>query len=379
MLIYKAKYNVAKVFIDTIDETTVAQIYSFLNHPAFQGGKIRIMPDTHAGKGSVIGFTMEMNDYIIPNIVGVDIGCGMLICKINQKEIDFNALDSFIKENIPSGFSIQDSRGKKRNECDLNSGFIEIVEEVSKKVGQKVDPIASLGTLGGGNHFIEIDKHEDDYYLVVHTGSRNFGLSVCGYHQKKAKELMKKMFVGDAYKDLEFLPMDQGGSEYIEDMKIAQEYAALNRYLIVSRIMKYFFKEEKFHYAISECVHNYIGNDNIIRKGAISALNGETVIIPLNMRDGVIVGTGKGNADWNFSAPHGAGRILSRKKAKEEIQLEDFENVMEGIFTSCISKDTIDESPMAYKDKDLIIEAIKDTVDIDFIMKPVYNFKAGGE
>jgi RNA-splicing ligase RtcB len=377
MLVYKAKHNVAKVFIDIIDEETVKQIYNFLNHPAFADSKIRIMPDTHAGKGSVIGFTMTMNNYIIPNVVGVDIGCGMLMHKLDAKEIDFIKLDEFIKNEIPSGFSVQNQKGKDRVKKELYEVLLDIFEVTSIKVEQTVDAIASLGTLGGGNHFIEIDKHGDDYYLVVHTGSRNFGLSICNYHQKKAKALMNEMFIGDAYKNLEFLPMDKGGNDYLKDMYTAQDYAIINRKLIVKRILKDFFKQEPDNSI--ECVHNYIGKDNIIRKGAISAQAGEKVIIPLNMRDGVIVGTGKGNADWNFSAPHGAGRILSRKKAKEELTIEEFKTSMEGIYTSCVNGDTLDESPMAYKDSQLIIDAIGETVDIDFIMKPVYNFKAGGE
>jgi tRNA-splicing ligase RtcB (3'-phosphate/5'-hydroxy nucleic acid ligase) len=376
MLFYKAAFNHAKVFIDTIDEETVKQIYNFLNHPAFKNTQIRIMPDTHAGMGSVIGFTMTMNNYVIPNVVGVDIGCGMLLHKLKETEIDFARLDAFIKANIPAGFSTQNQKGKDwvKHEVLLD---LEAIEILSVKVGQTVDPVASLGTLGGGNHFIEIDKHGEDYYLIVHTGSRNFGLSICNYHQKKAKTLMNEMFIGDAYKNLEFLPMDKGGDAYLKDMAVAQEYASENRRLIVKKIMEEFFLEKVS--TPVECVHNYIGKDRIIRKGAISAQAGEKVIIPLNMRDGVIVGTGKGNEDWNYSAPHGAGRILSRKRAKAELTVEDFTTSMEGIWTSCINADTLDESPMAYKNSKLILDTIGDTVDIDFIMKPVYNFKAGGE
>lgn len=377
MLFYKAAFNHAKVFVDVIDEETVKQIYNFLNHPAFKNSKIRIMPDTHAGKGSVIGFTMTMNNYVIPNVVGVDIGCGMLMHKLNAKEIDFAKLDEFIKSSIPAGFSVQNQKGREYVKRYFPPVLKGMFEELSYKVGQTVDVIASLGTLGGGNHFIEVDKYDDDFYLIVHTGSRNFGLSICNYHQKKAKALMNEMFIGDAYKDLEFLPMDKGGREYLEDMKIAQTYANINRVIIVNTILEGFFKQEAFD--LISCVHNYIGDDNIIRKGAISAKAGEKVIIPLNMRDGVIVGTGKGNEDWNYSAPHGAGRILSRKKAKESLTIEEFKSSMEGIYSSCINADTLDESPMVYKNSQLILDTIGDTIDIDFIMKPVYNFKAGGE
>lgn len=229
------------------------------------------------------------------------------------------------------------------------------------------------------NHFIEIDvDDEDNKYIIVHTGSRNFGLKVCEYHQKQAKKLMNEMFIGDAYKNLEFLPLDKGGMNYISDMIVAQEYAEKNREIILSKIMKNYFGKDKFQ--ISHCVHNYINpTDNIIRKGAISAKEGEEVIIPLNMRDGVILGVGKGNVDWNYSAPHGAGRILSRKKAKEIINIEDYKNTMSDVYTSCVNESTIDESPFAYKDKQLIIDSIQDTIEIVKMIKPVYNFKAGGD
>lgn len=376
MLFYKAKYNHAKVFIDVIDEETVRQIYSFLNHPAFANSKIRIMPDCHAGKGAVVGFTMEMNDYVIPNVVGVDIGCGMLMTRIDVDKIDFEKLDDFIHVNIPSGFSYNDV---KRNGLNLDNQVVDDFLRVANKINQDNNTtIASLGTLGGGNHFIEVNASDEGFFVVVHSGSRNFGLKVCQYHQNKAKDLMKKMFIGDAYKDAEFLPMDDGGTEYLNDMQIAQKYASLNRKLMLSKIMKEFFKIND--YREFECIHNYINfDDKIIRKGAISAHAGELVIIPLNMRDGIIVGYGRGNDDWNNSAPHGAGRILSRKQAKAEISLDDFQKSMDGIYTTSVNANTIDESPMAYKDKDLIIDAIKDTVDIEFIMKPVYNFKAGGD
>jgi RNA-splicing ligase RtcB len=379
MLVYKGKYNVAKVYIDVIDPETVSQIYSFLNHPAFANTSIRIMPDTHAGKGSVIGFTMTLNNYVIPNIVGVDIGCGMLMYPIPETNLE--KFDEFIKNNIPAGFATH-ANEKELKEYLKNSGYeygIGKVIQVANRVEQTPGLAErSLGTLGGGNHFIEIDHHEGQNWLVIHTGSRNFGLKVCDYYQKKAKALMNEMFIGDAYKNLEFLPLNNGGTEYLNSMRVAQWYAERNRDMILRTILTKFFNIKSIAPAI-ECVHNYIGKDNIIRKGAISAQEGERVIIPLNMRDGVIIGTGKGNKDWNYSAPHGAGRILSRKKAKEVIVLEDFQKSMDGIYTSCVNQDTLDESPMVYKDKELIISAIQDTVDIEFVMKPIYNFKAGGD
>ena len=377
MLFYKGRYNSAKVFIDTIDEETVGQIYQFLNHPAFAQSKIRIMPDCHAGKGAVVGFTMEPNNYVIPNVVGVDIGCGMAMVRLGRMNVDLHSFDQFIHENIPAGFSINENAHHwKKVPSKLDNPTISWINKLSEKVGQTVDPERSLGTLGGGNHFIEIDEDEEkNRYLIVHTGSRNFGLKVCEYHQKKAKALMNEMFIGDAYKNLEFLPLDRGGSEYIKDMQIAQLYAEINRELILSKIMTEYFHKDGFK--ISHCVHNYIGGKTpMIRKGAISAEAGEPVIIPLNMRDGSILGTGKGNPDWNYSAPHGAGRILSRKQAKAQVSLDDYVETMKGIHTTCVSSKTVDESPFAYKDKRLIIDAISETVEIEKIVRPIYNFKA---
>lgn len=377
MLFYRGKHNSAKVFIDTIDEETVSQIYQFLNHPAFAQSKIRIMPDCHAGKGVVVGFTMELNDYVIPNVVGVDIGCGMAMIRLGQMDIDLYSFDRFIHKNIPAGFSVnEDTEHWKKVPSKLDNPTMSWINKISEKVGQTVNPEKSLGTLGGGNHFIEIDEDEEkNKYLIVHTGSRNFGLKVCEYHQKKAKALMNEMFIGDAYRNLEFLPFNQGGNDYIKDMQAAQFYAEVNRELILSRIMTEYFHADCFE--ISHCVHNYIGGSTpMIRKGAISAEAGEAVIIPLNMRDGTILGTGKGNPDWNYSAPHGAGRILSRKKAKAQVSLDDYIKTMNGIYTTSVSSKTVDESPFVYKDKQLIIDAISETVEIEKIVRPIYNFKA---
>lgn len=377
MLFYKGKYNHAKVFIDTIDEETVKQIYQFLNNPAFQNSQIRIMPDCHSGKGAVVGFTMTLNNYVIPNIVGVDIGCGMGMVPLGDIDIDLKELDKFIHENIPAGFAINgDTKFWKKLSMTFYYPEIDRIKLISEKIEQSVNVEKSLGSLGGGNHFIEVDVDErGNKYLIVHSGSRNFGLKVCEYHQKQAKNLMNEMFIGDAYKNLEFLPMDKGGEDYLKDMRWVQKYAEYNREVILTKIMNFYFK--KIPIQISNCIHNYIDMDQkIIRKGAISAKWGEEVIIPLNMRDGVILGVGKGNPDWNYSAPHGAGRILSRKKAKAEIKLEDYKASMEGIYTTCVSDSTIDESAFAYKDKQLIIDAIQETVEIKRVIKPIYNFKA---
>lgn len=396
MVILQGKYNIAKIMVpdDTyIDIETRKQVYSFLNHPAFTGKPIVIMPDTHAGKGAVIGFTMHLNNYVIPNIVGVDIGCGMLMAQLPVVEIDYAAFDNFVTSSIPAGFSLHSGA---QHLADVTSlaipnvlSFTTQCHHLAEKVGQKDGMwLQSIGTLGGGNHFIEIDRDDKgNLWLVVHSGSRNLGLKTCNYHQHKARDLMRTMFIGDAYKSLEFLPMDNGGEEYLLDMLVCQTYASVNRMVIIDKLLKYVCKtygdidySMSFGDSLIECVHNYISpNDHIIRKGAISARAGERVIIPLNMRDGVIVGTGKGNRSWNQSAPHGAGRCLSRSRAKETIDLEDFQAAMDGIWTSSVNQNTIDEAPQAYKDSQMIIDAITESVDVDFVMKPEYNFKASGK
>jgi tRNA-splicing ligase RtcB len=382
MLEYRGKYNTANVMLDNIEPELVSQIYSFLNHPAFEGGYIAIMPDCHVGNGSCIGFTKQMNNYVIPNIVGVDLGCGIDSYCMGQMTLDdrdLGAFETFIRNEIPSGFSLRNNQIKewwKNGPFSIDPDTLEGITNSLELDYSKV--VRSLGTLGGGNHFIELDKDfQDRIWVTVHTGSRNFGLQVCNHYQRKAKALMNEMFIGDAYKGLEFLPMDKGGLEYISHMQIAQDYAQLNRVHIVNAIITYFCAPI---HDVVYTVHNYISlSDNIIRKGAISAKAGERVLIPLNMRDGVIVGTGKGNNKWNKSAPHGAGRILSRKRAKELITLEKMKEDMKGIYSQSLNTDTRDEAPGAYKDSQLIIDSLQETVDIDFIMKPIYNFKAGGE
>jgi RNA-splicing ligase RtcB len=376
MITYKGKYNFANVMIDEVDEETAKQIMQFLNHPAFAHTYIAIMPDCHKGNGAVIGFTAKLNDYIIVNVVGVDLGCGIVAYKLDKiKEINYKALDEFIREHVPSGFNHH--RDPKLSEYDDN--VIEFMN-ISKNIGLKsLDVLCQLGTLGSGNHFHEIDKDpNNNYWLVIHSGSRNFGLKIAQFYQNKAKELMNKMFIGDAYKTLEFLPREsKDAQDYLHDAKFAQIFAKMNRQMMADVIIRKFFKLDIEKLEKVESIHNYINfEDNRIRKGAISAHAGERVIIPLNMRDGTIIGTGKGSELFNLSAPHGAGRILSRSKAKESLSLEQFQEVMKGIYSTCITKDTLDESPMAYKKAETIVEALKETVDVDFIMKPVYNFKA---
>jgi RNA-splicing ligase RtcB len=364
----KGKYNFANIFIDEVEETAKQQIQTFLNHPAFANTYIAIMPDTHAGMGAVIGFTMKLNDYVIPNVVGVDIGCGIDTYNLGKIDIDYAEFDRFIKANIPCGFNRH-----KHQKIFMSEKETEL-EKIVEKTGQDLNSVSkSLGTLGGGNHFIEIDEDPvGNKWLTIHSGSRNFGHKIASYHQTKAKELLNKMFIEDSYKQLEFLPLEHGGQDYLNDMAIAQLYAETNRWGIAYLILTEYFKiplEEIIKLKTVKSIHNYIDLENkIIRKGAISAQEGERCIIPFNMKDGLVICKGKGNKAYNYSAPHGAGRVMSRTKAKAEIKLEDFQKTMKGVWTSTVNSKTLDEAPMAYKD-------ITDTVDIEFFMKPVYNFK----
>ncbi len=382
MIEITGKYNKAFVMIDEIDEETNKQILLFLECPAFAGCYIVIMPDVHAGKGAVVGFTSTFNKYIICNVIGVDIGCGIDAYNTEQMEVNFEDFDKFIRKNIPSGFDIHKTTNHLLNvKSDLL--YSEDLVNISKKLGIEHEKVLkSLGTLGGGNHFIELDKDETGrLWLSIHTGSRNFGLRIANYHQAKAKDNFRKVYGKDnPYPNLEWLLLEEeDGQEYLKDMKVAQRFAYLNRQIIANTILEGYFGRTQVKDEVEsvKSIHNYMDfRDKVIRKGAISAREGEKVIIPLNMCDGVIIGTGKGNSKWNSSAPHGAGRIMSRTKAKEVLELDKFKETMTGIWSSCITLETLDEAPAAYKDAELIKKAIKDTVDIDFIMKPVYNFKA---
>jgi len=390
-----------KIFTDNIEQTALDQIDLLLAQPAFADCKIRIMPDVHAGAGCVIGFTADLGDKVIPNIVGVDIGCGMLISELGDIQIDYGKLDEKIREYVPSGRNVHEGRIKR---FDLTRLLCYRELRDTRRLER------SLGTLGGGNHFIEIDIDEatGNKYLVIHTGSRNLGKQVCEYYQNLAvqtingninvkamkqaliaeykatgrkDEIQKGLKAIDAeYKPVERMPKDlcylegQDRLDYLHDMAICQEFAVLNRDIISSIICDVmgWYPQNSF-----ESIHNYIDHENnMVRKGAIAAYKGQRVLIPLNMRDGCIIGVGKGNEDWNCSAPHGAGRMLSRSKAKEMISMDAYKNSMAGIFTTSVSEDTVDESPMAYKPSEEIIKLVQDTVDIERIITPVYNFKA---
>lgn len=394
-----------KVFAKTVEQEVHDQLKQLMSVNVFKDAKVRIMPDTHAGKGCVIGFTANLGDKVVPNLVGVDVGCGMYV--VNMGKLDLSderlaELDKFIHENIPSGMSANDAAHVV--------GFEDLDKLHMRRELRNVEHLhASIGSLGGGNHFIELNKSESgDVYLVIHTGSRNLGQQVCRYYQAIAiedcnvkseeikvkteqliaeyKEALRHKEIKDAIRELrkkfasaQKIPDDLCYLEgthreaYLHDMRICQEYAIQNREEIARRIMKFLkvVPVEVFH-----TVHNYIDfEDNIIRKGAIRCNKGEKVIIPLNMRDGSIIGIGKGNEDWNCSGPHGAGRLMSRSKAKESIAMDDFRHSMEGIFTTSVNESTLDESPMAYKSAEEIIELVKDTVDIIEVIKPIYNYK----
>ncbi|NLW55770.1 MAG: RtcB family protein [Firmicutes bacterium] len=372
MLTIKGRYNTAHIMIDEIDETTREQIQKLLDHPAFGNTYIAIMPDCHAGKGAVIGFTMQMNDYIIPNIVGVDIGCGVLAARFEVEEMDLQAFDRFIKQNIPAGFKIH-QKAKVKEDPTLRHWTKVIGMDHGKA-------LRSIGTLGGGNHFIEVGKDSQArIWVTIHSGSRNFGLRIANHFQRKARQNQAPNLTGKQYRDLELLWLDsQDGQDYLNAARFAQAYAALNRQTMLKEISRFFAQDPV---EVIESVHNFIGDDQIIRKGATPARKGERVIIPFNMRDGLALCTGKGSSKYNYSAPHGAGRILSRTKAKQVLSVDHFTEGMRkaGVFTTTANKDTLDEAPGAYKDKELIIQNIAETVEINDFVQPVYNFKAAGD
>ena len=393
-----------KIFTENIEGKALNQIYSLTKLSAFKDSKIRIMPDVYAGKGCVIGFTADLGEKVIPNIVGVDIGCGMLTVELGNIDINYYLLDAVIHNIIPAGMNVH------------NQVSSEIYKDYLEKLIcypqlKNLDHIASsMGTLGGGNHFIEIDQDEDgNKYLIIHSGSRNLGKQVAEIYQQIAintmsgkinyKEKLNKLIA--EYKNagrqselqeaiLQFntdfkiqypsIPEElcylegDNRKNYLHDMDICQEFAVENRKSMAYAICAEMGWKIKSTF---ETIHNYISfRDNIVRKGAISAYKGQKVLIPMNMRDGCIIGIGRGNDDWNQSAPHGAGRIMSRAAAKDSIKLEDFEDSMKGIYSTTINQSTIDESPFAYKPMQEIIDNIQDTVEIKKIIKPIYNFKA---
>ena len=354
-----------------LDPVTTSQIYKIASVPIFEE-QIAIMPDAHAGAGCCIGFTGKIKDYVCPNFVGVDIGCGVRGVFLGDIEIDFAALDTYLKNKIPIGMKHRDKTSGNITKEDLD--IILDAVGVQEVIGKDKYPVGKqVGTLGGGNHFIEIGESEGGKWLFIHSGSRNFGLTVANHYQKiaESKNILKTP------KGMEVLSLDGEGEDYLRDMRIAQKVASVNRAVMIREIVEYLDADVKYDI---DCVHNFIGDDNYIRKGAISAYAGEPVLIPLNMRDGTIIGIGKGNKDYNFSAPHGAGRqfgrgVMKRKLASGEVTEEMFQNEMYGIYTTTANAGTIDESPFAYKPLELIQPYLEETVSINCLVKPLYNLK----
>lgn len=397
MMILKGKYNTANVYASVIEDEASAQIIELLNQPFAANQRIAIMPDVHAGAGCVIGTTMTITDKVVPNLVGVDIGCGMETVKLKEREIDLQRLDECIRGNIPAGMNIRSFRHKYAQQADLKS----------LKCSAHIDPDRaklSVGTLGGGNHFIEVDKDKNgNLYLIIHSGSRHLGVETAKFYQNEAFRRLSKpdrqeinaivdslkkqnrqneirSALAEYQRKFPDIPKDLAYCEgeifdsYIHDMRIVQRFAALNRKAMVDEIVNGMglHIDEQF-----TTIHNYIDIDNmILRKGSVSAQSGEILLIPINMRDGSLICKGKGNPDYNYSAPHGAGRLFSRNQAKQNFSVEDYRNEMRGIYTTSVNESTLDECPMAYKSLEDIIGNLGDTVEILEQIKPIYNFKA---
>lgn len=389
-----------KIFTDNIEPEAVNQVYTLIAQPPFAGSRVRIMPDVHAGTGCVVGFTAQLTDKIIPNVLGVDLGCGMLCAELGNVDISLKELDEFIKAKIPSGTAVR----KEANGVELINKLycFKELRDFDRLYG-------SLGTLGGGNHFIEVDRDgEGNAYLIIHSGSRNLGLQVAKIYQKLAyddckfcaekeraavTEALKKCGrqwdipgaiakVNAKYAHKTKIPAElcylegKHMQDYMHDLRLCQQFAALSRRKMADDILKFL---KIYRCKFFETVHNYIDEDGVIRKGSIPAHEGQRVLIPMNMRDGCVIARGKGNDDWNQSAPHGAGRLLKRSEAKKLFSEREFKDEMRGVYTTTATEATLDESPMAYKPMQEIISLISPTVEIEKIIKPVYNFKAGTE
>lgn len=395
MIEINGRFTNAKIFSQTALQTAVDQIQELTDQAFMAGTKVRIMPDYHAGKGCVIGTTIQLQDRVVPNLVGIDVGCGVFVAQLDVTTVDFAQLDAIIRTYVPSGQDIHKEVSPSRH-------FVEFEGKQFRASGLKDDYTnLSLGTLGGGNHFIELAKDEDDqHYLLIHTGSRYVGAKVANWHQKRAYENLRREDLTEkieamkqqgrqqeiqsmiqAYKEqTPFVPKDlsylegEAFHDYIHDMKIAQQFARMNRWTIAETIAK----QMDWHFTDTfDTIHNYIDTETMtLRKGAVRANKDEKLVIPMNMRDGSLICIGKGNAEWNYSAPHGAGRMFSRRAAKKALNMADFKDTMQGIWTTSVNEETLDEAPMAYKPMTEITSAIGETVDIVKVIKPVYNFKA---
>ena len=395
----KGAFAAAKVFTETMEEGAVAQIKQLCDMAYTEGSRIRVMPDVHAGAGCTIGTTMTITDKVVPNLVGVDIGCGMETIQLENKHIELEKLDKLIYARIPSGMNIRETPHKFNDEIDLTE--LRCYSEIHEHRA-----IHSIGTLGGGNHFIEVDQDEDGkLYLVIHSGSRYLGNEVAKLYQelgyqrlngtdknaldsliKEYKAAGREKEIQVAIKELKNQVLtnipyalayvsDDLFEDYIHDMKIVQQYATLNRKAMAEELIRGMKLKVAEQFTT---IHNYIDTEHmLLRKGAVSANLGEKLLIPINMRDGSLICIGKGNEDWNCSAPHGAGRLMSRTQAKNTFTVSEFKKSMKDIYTTSVSKDTLDECPMAYKDMTEIVANIGPTADVLKIIKPIYNFKAG--
>lgn len=398
MVLVQGAYNTAVCYTPELEEAAQQQIQAVCDRPEFAGCKIRIMPDVHAGKGCTIGTTMTIQDKIVPGMVGVDIGCGMETVALAEREIDFDRLDALIREEIPCGREIRDTPHDLNGEIDLTQ--LRCARQVNLNRAMR-----SIGSLGGGNHFIEIDRAEDGrLYLVVHSGSRHLGTEVANFYQEEGRralwggaryqiqEAVRRLKAEGRFQEIQTtilalkkerelkIPKDLAYVEgklfedYLHDMKLTQQFAMLNRKAIVEVIMRGMGLTAV---ELFTTIHNYIDTDAmILRKGSVSAAAGEKLLIPINMRDGSLICVGKGNKAWNCSAPHGAGRLMSRRAALQALSMEQFQREMQGIYTTCVLPDTLDESPMAYKSMDEIVAQIQPTAEIVERIRPVYNFKA---
>lgn len=400
MITLEGRYNKAKVFTDTLEKETISQIIGLCNEEFAYGSKIRIMPDAHVGIGCVIGTTMTITDKIVPNLVGVDIGCGVLLQKIAEKDIDLQLLDEAIYANVPSGQNVRTDVHELAITLNMEKFLLNNLRCKSHVDMNRA--LLSIGTLGGGNHFIELNKDsQGNIYIVIHTGSRYLGKQVATYYQDLAfqrlssnraavEQLINELKAAGREKDIQkelasikplkvskdfaFL-QGQDLEDYIHDVDVVQYYAHINRISILKSVMESVGLTSA--YLRVESVHNYINTEEmILRKGAIAAHGGQYVVVPINMRDGSIIGIGKGNVDWNSSAPHGAGRLMSRSAAKGTLSLEQYANEMQGIYSTSVNASTLDEAPMAYKPIKEILENIRSTVDIIEVIKPIYSFKS---
>lgn len=364
----KGIYAEAKIFTDDVEEYAEAQVRMICDNEVADGSTICMMPDIHPGKIAPIGLSMTVTDKVIPQLLGVDIGCGMTCVKLNKNSVEFQKLDRVIRENVPSGFVIRKDPHHMAEEFSYEG--LHCVRHINRQKAER-----SLGTLGGGNHFIELDRGTDgSTYLVVHTGSRHLGEEVAEYYTKLANYSLKEKGREVPYY-MSYLEGDNKDA-YVEDVRIIQSYAEWNRQIIVREILKGMKWKAVEQFSVA---HNYLDDAGILRKGSISAGKGERLVIPANMRDGMILGIGRGNAEWNCSAPHGSGRRLKREDVKNQYTVLEFKKEMKGIYSSCVGADTLDEAPFAYRSITEITAQIEDTVEITDLLKPVYNFKAGNK